>query len=152
MTQTALRITLQSQGIPVVGISGTEPPYSVAYDESATPEQIEAGNAIALSYTEPTEPNREAFRIGIVSDPGVLRVLNSNPIVSSVLINTLNDALNGNVGLLSSVKALWDSMIAKVEPLTAEEIARINEIAYSNNIPGFSLADDGTMFIEGDSQ
>jgi len=148
MIQTALRIALQSQGIPVVGISGTEPPYSVCYDESATPEQIEEGNAIALSYTEPPEPNREAFRIGIVSDPGVLRVLNSNPIVSSVLINTLDNALNGNIALLTSVKTLWDSIVANVDPLTAEEITRINAIAYSNNIPGFSLADDGTMSIE----
>jgi hypothetical protein len=148
MTQTALRIALQSQGIPVVGISGTEPPYNVCYDESATPEQIEAGNAIALSYTEPPEPNREAFRIGIVSDPGVLRVLNSNPIVSAVLINTLNDALNGNVSLLSSVKTLWDAMVSGVDPLTAEDIDRINAIASSNNIPGFSLSADGTISIE----
>lgn len=148
MTQTALRITLQSQGIPVVGISGTEPPYSVCYDESATPEQIEAGNAIALSYTEPPEPNREAFRIGIVSDPGVLRVLNSNPIVSSVLINTLDNALNGNIALLTSVKTLWDAMVAGVDPLTAEDIDRINAIASSNNIPGFSLSADGTISIE----
>lgn len=147
MTQTALRIALQSQGIPVVGISGEEPPYNVCYDESATPEQIEAGNAIALSYTEPPEPNREAFRIGIVSDPGVLRVLNSNPIVSAVLINTLNDALNGNVSLLSSVKTLWDAMVAGVDPLTAEDIDRINAIATTNGISGFTLAADGTIAL-----
>jgi len=148
MTQTALRITLQSQGIPVVGISGTEPPYSVAYDESATPEQIEAGNAIALSYTEPTEPNREAFRIGIVSDPGVLRVLGSDPVRAALLINTLDNALNGNIALLTSVKTLWDAMVVALDPpLTAEEIAAANAIAYSNNIPGFSLADDGTIIL-----
>lgn len=148
MSKTLLRLSLQSQGIPVISVAGSEPPYTIGYDESATPEQIAAGDAIALAYTEPSEPDREAFRIGIISDPGVLRVLSSDPVRAALLINTLDNALNGKAPLLTSVKTLWDAMAEALDPpMTAAEIAAANAIASTHNIPGFSLAADGTMVL-----